>query len=147
MGIAFFEREIGVNGPEITSADAEPLAQTQLCATLRTGDMIYVAGRIGQEDRICPHCGKAITGYYIQGIYTHVELAVENCLDETYFVGPLPLNVALPHDIIEWHGLIWPFQPVTENHSDDPAPDDGNPDSGASFTDPLPDAASPAGQP
>lgn len=48
--------------------------------------------------------------WHIQGIATHENVAIEMCADENYFIGPLPLNTALPHDTIEWVGLYFPLR-------------------------------------
>lgn len=47
--------------------------------------------------------------WHIQGITGSEELAVQMCSDETYFIGPVPLNVALAHQRIEWVGSYFPF--------------------------------------
>ena len=46
----------------------------------------------------------------IQAIATSRRLAIMMCRDATYFIGPFPLNVLLPHKRIEWIGLEFPLQ-------------------------------------
>lgn len=54
--------------------------------------------------------------YHIQGIavgtdeQTAEEIAVAMCRDETYLIGPMPVNVSLPHNRIEWPGLYFPLK-------------------------------------
>lgn len=48
--------------------------------------------------------------YHIQGLATSEQIAIEMCVDETYFIGPLPVNTSLPHSTIEWIGLYFPKQ-------------------------------------
>lgn len=48
--------------------------------------------------------------YHIQGVATTREIAISMCRDETYLIGPLPVNVALPHDRTEWPGLHFPLK-------------------------------------
>lgn len=48
--------------------------------------------------------------WHLQGIAADEELAVEMCADETYMIGPLPINTALPHDRIEWVGCYFPLR-------------------------------------
>lgn len=47
--------------------------------------------------------------WHIQGVAADEELAVNMCQDETYLIGPLPLNSSLPHDKIEWIGSYFPL--------------------------------------
>jgi hypothetical protein len=49
--------------------------------------------------------------WHLQGIATTESIAVEMCLDETYFIGPLPLDLALPHKTVQWVGLYFPLGP------------------------------------
>jgi hypothetical protein len=52
--------------------------------------------------------------YHFQGVFvdseaqTGEELAAAQCLDDTYYIGPLPVNVALPERVIEWRGCYRP---------------------------------------
>lgn len=47
--------------------------------------------------------------WHIQGCAADEELAIAMCQDETYLIGPLPLNSSLPHDKIEWIGSYFPL--------------------------------------
>lgn len=47
--------------------------------------------------------------WHIQGVSTNELIAVEMCADETYFIGPLPLNTSLPHETVQWVGLYFPL--------------------------------------
>ena len=47
--------------------------------------------------------------YHIQGIADSEECAIKMCADDTYGIGPLPLNTALPHKIMEWVGFYYPL--------------------------------------
>ncbi len=54
--------------------------------------------------------------YHIQGIAVgktteeSKQIAVSMCRDHTYLIGPLPVNVALPHGRTEWPGLEFPLR-------------------------------------
>lgn len=48
--------------------------------------------------------------WHLQGIAADEALAIQMCIDETYLIGPLPLNTALPHDRIEWLGSYFPLR-------------------------------------
>ena len=47
---------------------------------------------------------------HLQGIATERSAAVAMCRDETYFIGPFPINVLLPHSAVEWIGLEFPLR-------------------------------------
>lgn len=38
------------------------------------------------------------------------ELAASTCLDETYYIGPFPMNVALPERPVPWKGSYCPVK-------------------------------------
>ena len=48
--------------------------------------------------------------YHIQGIATDEVIAIAMCRDDTYFIGPLPVNVALPHERCEWPDMYFPLK-------------------------------------
>lgn len=50
------------------------------------------------------------TGYHIQGIATTETIAIEMCRDASYFIGPLPVNAALPHGRCDWPGMYFPLK-------------------------------------
>ncbi len=62
---------------------------------------------VGRRDSNVPPGEKA--NYHIQGTASNEQMAIEMCLDETYFIGPLPINTALPHEVVEWVGLYFPL--------------------------------------
>jgi hypothetical protein len=47
---------------------------------------------------------------HLQGITHDRRTAVAMCRDESYFIGPVPLNVLLPHRSMEWIGLEFPLR-------------------------------------
>jgi hypothetical protein len=108
MGVPFFGMEEGRCGPMVLGDDPFPVT-----TIVETGDMIFILGRVEQA-LICDKCTHEHGRYLIQGLFSEQTLAEQNALDETYFIGPLPLNVGLPHDPMEWHGLYWPFQMAVE---------------------------------
>lgn len=69
---------------------------------------------VGRRDPVIPK-GKSKANWHIQGVTSDEQIAIEMCEDETYFIGPLPLNTALPHDTIEWVGLYFPLGPNPHN--------------------------------
>lgn len=48
--------------------------------------------------------------WHIQGVFDSEQKACAACADEWYFVGSLPLNVALPHVATEWPGAYFPMR-------------------------------------
>jgi len=108
MGVGYFDLR-----PEDATAgegaqEAAPLPAPPGPA-LEASDMLYVLGR--REEGACAKCHHPCGKYHIQGIFTSARLAEDAALDETYFIGPLPVDVALPASLIEWAGLYWPRVP------------------------------------
>jgi hypothetical protein len=62
---------------------------------------IWIVGRID------PHPETA--QWHIQGVTESEQLAIQMCADETYFIGPVPLNTALSHNRVEWIGSYFPL--------------------------------------
>lgn len=58
--------------------------------------------------------GDGPSQWHIQGIFGQEDIAVSCCIDETYFVGPLPFNACLPHELIEWVGAYFPIKKQKE---------------------------------
>jgi hypothetical protein len=56
--------------------------------------------------------------YHIQAIATDEEKAVALCRDASYIIGPFPVNVALPEQMVEWKGS---YCPLAQEVEDDPA--------------------------
>lgn len=89
---------------------AGPKMKTKIARCLETGFVWLVCRR----DPVIPK-NKTQADYHIQGVTSEEKIAVEMCEDEHYFIGPLPLNTALPHDTIEWVGLYFPLGPNPYN--------------------------------
>ena len=53
---------------------------------------------------------QGVNEWHLQGIAADESIAIEMCLDETYMIGPLPVNSTLPHDKIEWIGSYFPLR-------------------------------------
>lgn len=79
--------------------------------------MIFVLGRRESAPCPCELCMRdrdeggqgCLNGrYHIQGLFTTEEEALGAALDESWFIGPLPVNVALPEKTITWPGLYFP---------------------------------------
>lgn len=57
---------------------------------------------------------ESATRYHLQGIFADTDsskgedIAAACCLDETYYIAPMPLNVALPEAVVEWKGAYCP---------------------------------------
>jgi hypothetical protein len=47
---------------------------------------------------------------HLQGIASDRKTAVAMCRDETYFIGPIPINVSLPEDRVEWPAIEYPLR-------------------------------------
>lgn len=47
---------------------------------------------------------------HLQGASAIESNAVAMCLDETYFVGPVPVDVLLPQRPTPWAGLYYPLK-------------------------------------
>ena len=82
----------------------EPLRHSGIERKIENG-FIWVVGR-----RQPPTDPIYKADWHIQGVTTNEELALEMCVDENYFIGPLPVNTALPHKTIQWVGLYFPLR-------------------------------------
>lgn len=81
--------------------------------------LVWVVTRREDRELKRPSDGRPYTGedgqplrvgvYHIQGIFSDETKAVAACRDETYLVGPLPLNLSLPHDPVIWFGAYFPL--------------------------------------
>ncbi len=71
------------------------------------GFVWLVGRRIGDFDETT---GQYPREWHIQGVAGTEKLAIAMCRDETYFIGPLPLNALLPHDRIEWTDCYFPLK-------------------------------------
>lgn len=69
---------------------------------------IWICGR--REDR-----GDLPGHWHLQGVSDDEETALAMCRDETYFIGPIPKNVALPHGNLEWVGCYFPLKKESVN--------------------------------
>lgn len=133
MGVPVFGFGVGFRGPELTSWPDAPV---------EVRDMIFVLGRVEDVPCGCRACldlqaqgidlGLTRSRYYIQGLFSEEALAIEAAIDASYFVGPLPMNSALPHHTVEWNGLYFPLAPAmpategeTEVNEIGPATTDG----------------------
>lgn len=52
----------------------------------------------------------AYAEWHLQGLSFDEQEAIAMCRDEHYFIGPLPVGVALPHDKVEWVGAYFPLK-------------------------------------
>ena len=50
--------------------------------------------------------------WQLQGVTVNEADAVAMCRDETYFIGPVPFDCALPHEQAEWKGCYYPLAVV-----------------------------------
>lgn len=56
------------------------------------------------------------TAYHLMGVWVDTneksaeELATSQCLDESYYIGPFPVNVALPQKPVPWRGSYCPVK-------------------------------------
>lgn len=44
-----------------------------------------------------------------QGVYDSEEKAIQACLTEDYFIGPVGLNEPIPHERMAWPGAYFPL--------------------------------------
>jgi len=44
----------------------------------------------------------------LNGIHETEEAAINSCRDDSYFIGPIELNVALPDETTTWPGCYFP---------------------------------------
>lgn len=69
---------------------------------------IWICGRRQPKD-----VGPA--DWYIQGVFTTKQMALDNCINEHYWIGALPLNTSLPHDRIEWPSSCFPLAEIDDS--------------------------------
>lgn len=48
--------------------------------------------------------------WHVQGIAADEELAIGMCEDETYLIGPVPMNYVLPKTKVDWIGSYFPLK-------------------------------------
>lgn len=92
-----------------THPDAAPAMPEFVTGTLEISILtVYVVGRTEDPTK----------QWTIEGVYLSPQAAIAACLDETYFVGPVLTNHALPADRMVWPGQFRPHQkPATsERH-------------------------------
>lgn len=75
---------------------------------IRSATEVWVVLRRADPSEIHPVDGLA--RYMIQGVATSEHVAVQMCRDESYYIGPVPVNFALPHERCEWPGLYCPLK-------------------------------------
>lgn len=75
---------------------------------VRTLTTVWVVVRREERPASRPHLASI---YHFQGVATSEALAVLLCRDETYIIGPFPVNVALPESQTEWIGSYCPLAP------------------------------------
>lgn len=90
MGVCF--QQIKGDGPPMNSNEELNLASGWIWVVLRRDPVPTPAD------------------WHMQGFAADESLALEMCTDETYLIGPLPFNTALPHDRIEWAGSYYPHK-------------------------------------
>jgi len=67
-------------------------------------EQVYVVGQVDLDES-----GSAIAGQWtICGVFTQSDLARAACVDQTYFVGPLKLDVAITDRPDSWPGAYFP---------------------------------------
>jgi len=66
-------------------------------------EKVYVVGQIKGGD--WPD-----TNWDLYGIFRKREDAVKACKDETYFVGPAPMNTTLGEKTVEWPDIEYPIK-------------------------------------
>lgn len=74
---------------------------------------VWVVVRIEKRERpadLPEDCPDPCHKWYLQGVCFDEQIAVEMCRDETYFVGPIYVNAALPHERVEWVGSYFPLK-------------------------------------
>lgn len=70
-------------------------------------EVAWFAARIGPRDCLSP---EQANHWHFQGIFTDERGAIGACADETYFICPVPVNVALPHDLVKAAGAYFPLR-------------------------------------
>jgi hypothetical protein len=64
------------------------------------GKELFVVGKYIECD-----CGKA---WEIAGVFDREEKAVEACISDNYFVGPIAMNEPFPDESVKWPGAYYP---------------------------------------
>lgn len=84
--------------------DGPVMDNKKLKLNLATG-FVWVVGRIS------PRPNKEGTyEWHLQGVAVDEKIAIAMCRDENYFIGPIPVNSAIPHDYVEWTGSYFPLK-------------------------------------
>ena len=67
--------------------------------------MVYVVGRYTYFD-----VNTGEMKWLVMGVFFQEADAVAACRDETYFVGPVEMDVQLPHEAEKWPGAYYPLE-------------------------------------
>lgn len=70
--------------------------------------LVFVVGRV--VPTWDPEVNRNRDRMHLQGVALSYDIALSMCRDETYFIGPMPANVSLPHSAISWIGLRFPLK-------------------------------------
>lgn len=95
--------------------DGPPLPRNTVM-NLDTG-FVWVCIRREKRQQVEDDGKTASYDWYIQGIASDEETAIDMCRDEMYFIGPLPFNAALPHKAQEWVGAYYPLRKKTPDNA------------------------------
>ncbi len=96
---------IYINNIEVILQPRKTLNNTDMNLDVRDKTVVYIVFR-----------RESANAYHFQGVacavenYTAEEVAIQMCRDETYFIFPCLLNVALPHSIVEAKGCYFPMR-------------------------------------
>lgn len=64
---------------------------------------LYVVGKVTNGE---------MKAWELMGVFSVEADAIHACKDSAYFVGPVPLDVALPDQTVEWVGAYYPHATV-----------------------------------
>lgn len=73
---------------------------------IQTG-WVWVCIRSEPSKRPSASAGKY--DWHLQGIASTEYNAIAMCEDESYFIGPMPIDSALPTSMMQWPGVYFPF--------------------------------------
>ena len=57
---------------------------------------------------IVGQCDPNSPEWFFQGVFSTEQQAIDQCIDERFFIGPAIIDEVLPLEILDWEGCYYP---------------------------------------
>lgn len=80
------------------------------CGVLaKTAAPLWIVGQVRNPVEVADEVIQLSTsGWEIQGLFGTEAEAAAACPDDTFFIGPVNMGEAFPHESVDWPGAYWP---------------------------------------